>query len=75
MILVNMASSDGYKNLTDAQKQYAIEKAYDYARRRSRKRLYSAYDMGENLFKDLYEKNASPSSVANGILGKAKEKK
>lgn len=75
MILVNMASSDGYKNLTDAQKQYAIEKAYDYARRRSRKRLYSAYDMGENLFKELYEKNAAPSSVASGILGKAKEKK
>lgn len=75
MILVNMASSDGYKNLTDAQKQYAIEKAYDYARRRSRKRLYSAYDMGENLFKELYEKNAAPSSVASGIIGKAKEKK
>lgn len=75
MILVNMASSDGYKNLTDAQKQYAIEKAYDYARRRSRKKLYSAYDMGENLFKELYEKNAAPSSVASGILGKAKEKK
>ena len=75
MILVNMASSDGYKNLTDAQKQYAIEKAYDYARRRSRKRLYSAYDMGENLFKELYEKNAAPSSVASGILGKAREKK
>jgi hypothetical protein len=75
MILVNMASSDGYKNLTDSQKQYAIEKAYDYARRRSRKKLYSAYDMGENLFKELYEKNAAPSSVASGILGKAKEKK
>ena len=74
MILVNMASSDVYKNLTDVQKQYAIEKAYDYARKRSRKNLYSAYDMGENLFKDLYSSHANPSSAAKGILEKAKEK-
>lgn len=74
-ILVNMAASDAYNALADSQKEYAIEKAYDYARKRSRKKLYAEYDMNNTLFTELYEKNASPSAAANGIIGKAKEQK
>ena len=74
-ILMNMASSDAYKNLTDAQKQYAIEKAYDYARKRSRKNLYKDYDMNNNVFTELFGKNAIPSDVSNAILKMARDKK
>ena len=74
-ILMNMASSDAYRNLNDAQKQYAIEKVYDYARKRSRKKLYKDYDMNNNAFTELFGKNATPSDVSNAILKMARDKK
>jgi hypothetical protein len=75
MILTNMATDENYKKLSDEQKQTAIQKAYDYSRRRSRKNLYGSYDMGSNAFKELYEKNASPSAVSKAIVKYAKANK
>ena len=75
MVLVNMASLESYKNLTDEQKASAIAKAYDYARRRSRKNLYGEYDMGSNVFKGLYEEKANPSDAAKAIVKDIRETK
>ena len=75
MVLVNMSSAKGYGALTDEQKQAAIEKAYDYARKRGRKNLYSDYNMANNLFGELYGKNATPSAVAGAILTEVQKKK
>jgi hypothetical protein len=71
MVLVNMASSEAYKKLTDDQKVYAIKTAYDYARKRSRKNLRAEYSFGNKLFEQLYDAGATPADAAKGILAKA----
>ena len=67
-ILYSLLLNEKFRSLDDFRKSTVIRNAYSYAKERSRKNLYSDYEMGSNVRKKLYSENATPAEVGKALL-------
>ncbi len=79
-VLREVCSSANLKkwtNLTAEQKEWAVQKIYDYAKRKYTKEFNTEYNIGSggSWMEDLYKKNAGQVEIAEKILKEAKKKK
>ena len=66
-----------WTNLTAEQKEWAIQKIYDYSKRKYTKEFNTEYNIGSggSWMEDLYKRNAGQVEIAEKILKEAKNKK
>jgi len=67
-ILYSLLLNEKFRSLDDFRKSTVIRNAYSYAKERSRKNLYSDYEMGSNVRKKLYSENATPAEVGKVLV-------